>query len=125
MQVSQNIFQRMFSRWEDSPNDQQYYVKMLFAIISAIICGLAGPAFAGIRGLMFGILFYILSLYFIVYILEVDPEELGGRQKMITGTLPSYLLLWVLLWTVIYAFSLPPEIINELGYLSGAIRSFL
>mgnify|MGYP001143153690 CR=1 FL=1 len=122
MQVTQNIFQRMFSRWEDSPNDQQYYVKMLFAILSALVCGIAGPAFAGLRGLMFGILVYILSLFVVVYALEIDPEELGGRQKLITGTLPSYLLLWVLLWTVLYAFTLPPEIIENLRFVFDALR---
>ncbi len=122
MQVTRNIVQRLFSRWEDSPNDQQYYVKMLFAILSAIVCGVAGPAFAGLRGLLFGTLVYILSLYVVVYILEIDPEELGGRQKLITGTLPSYLLLWVLLWTVLYAFTLPPEIIENLRFVTDAIH---
>jgi hypothetical protein len=115
MEVLRNSFQRLFKRWEDKPNDQQYYVKMLFAIISAIVCGLGGVAFAGLRGLMFGLLVYGLTLYIVVYVLEIDPETLGGRQKLITNTLPSYLLLWVLLWTVLYAFTLPPDIINNLN----------
>jgi hypothetical protein len=105
----------LFGRWADSPNDQQYYVKILFAILSGIICALWGPAFAGIRGLMFGSLMYGLTLYIIVYLLEIDPEELGGRQKLITNSLPSFLLLWVVLWTILYGFSLPPEIINDLS----------
>ena len=115
MEVLRNGFQRLLRRWEDKPNDQQYYVKMLFAIISAIICGLSGQAFAGLRGLMFGVLVYGLTLYVVVYILEIDPEAIGGRQKLITNTLPSYLLLWVLLWTVIYAFMLPLPILENLN----------
>ena len=114
MEVLRNVFQRLFGKWADTPNDQQYYVKMLFALIAALVCGIAGPAFAGIRGLIFGVLFYGLTLFVIVYLLDIDPETLGGRQKMITNPLPSYLLLWVLLWTVLYAFSLPPEILNNL-----------
>ncbi len=110
MQVLQNVFQRMFSRWARNPNDQQYYVKILFALLSGLICAAGGQAFAGIRGLMFGLLMYVLTLYIIVYLLEIDPEELGGRQKMVTNTLPSYLLLWVLLWTILYGFTLPPEV---------------
>ncbi|MHA1934544.1 MAG: hypothetical protein ACW97A_04635 [Candidatus Thorarchaeota archaeon] len=106
-------FHRMFARWDD-PNDKQYYVKMMFALISALVCGIAGQAFAGIRGLMFGILLYALTLYIIVYILGIEPEQLGGLQKLITNTLPSYLLLWVLLWTVIYAFTLPAGILSTL-----------
>jgi hypothetical protein len=115
MEVLRNGFQRLFGKWADKPKDQQYYVKMLFAILSAIVCGLGGQAFAGFRGLMFGILVYGLTLYVVVYLLDIDPETLGGRTKLITDTLPSYLLLWVLLWTVLYAFSLPPEIIDSLN----------
>jgi len=115
MEVLRNIFQGMFGRWAKSPNDLQYYVKILFAIISGIACAAGGQAFAGIRGLMLGILIYALSLFVIVYLLEVDPEDLGGRTKLITSTLPSYLLLWVLLWTIFYAFTLPASILEELA----------
>ena len=115
MEVLRNSFQRLFGKWADKPNDQQYYVKILFAMLSAVVCGLGGQAFAGLRGLMFGLLIYGLTLFVIVYLLDIDPEALGGRTKLITNTLPSYLLLWVLLWTAIYAFSLPPEIIDSLN----------
>jgi amino acid permease len=114
MEVLQNVFQRIFGRWEDKPDDQQYYVKILFAIFSGIICAAGGQTFAGIRGLMLGLLIYALSLYVLVYLLKFDPEEFGGRQKLITKTSPSYLLLWVLLWTVLFAFALSPEILAGL-----------
>ncbi|MFW9918639.1 MAG: hypothetical protein ACFFED_03500 [Candidatus Thorarchaeota archaeon] len=120
MEVLRNIFQRMFGKWASKPNDQQYYVKILFALLSGIICALGGQAFAGIRGLMFGLLMYGLTLYIIVYLLEIDPEEIGGRQKLITNSLPSFLLLWVVLWTILYGFTLSPEILENLstGFLS-------
>jgi hypothetical protein len=102
----QSFFQRLYGRWERVPNDQNYYVKISFAIISAIICGVGGSFFAGIRGLMFGLLIYVMALFFLVYLIEVDVSALGGRQKLITNALPSYLLLWVLLWTLLYAFTL-------------------
>lgn len=117
MEVLQNVFQRMFSHWAGNPNDQQYYVKILFALLSGLICAAGGQAFAGIRGLTFGLLMYVLTLYIIVYLLKIDPEELGGRQKMVTNTLPSYLLLWVLLWTVLYGFTLPPEIYQNASFV--------
>ncbi len=105
----------MFGRWANKPNDQQYYVKILFAILSGIFCAAGGQAFAGIRGLMFGLLMYGLTLYIIVYLLEIDPQEIGGRQKLITNSLPSFLLLWVVLWTILYGFTLPPNIIENLS----------
>ncbi len=109
-----SIFKPLFRRWDDNPTDQNYYVKIFFAIISAIICGLLGPVFAGLRGIMFGLLMYVVSLFVIVYDLGIDPEQIGGRMKLVTNSLPSYLLLWVLLWTVLYAFTLPPEVIASL-----------
>ena len=111
----------MFGRWSNKPNDQQYYVKIFFAILSGIFCSLGGQAFAGIRGLMFGLWMYGLTLYIIVYLLEIDPEEIGGRQKLITNSLPSFLLLWVVLWTILYGFTLPPDILET---LSTGILSF-
>ncbi len=102
-----NVFNRMFGKWADTPNDLQYYVKIFFALISAIVCGIGGQAFAGTRGVIFGFLVYILSLFAIRYLLDVDPEDLGGMRKMITNTLFSYLMLWTVVWTIIYAFSIP------------------
>jgi hypothetical protein len=109
-----NLFKRMFGRWAASPNDQQYYVKMFFAIISALICGIGGQVFAGTRGVMLGFLIYILSLYVIRYLLDVEPERLGGMQKMITNSLFSYLMLWVVLWTIFYGFTIPAGVISTL-----------
>ena len=106
-----NIFNRMFGKWADSPNDQQYYVKIFFALISALICGIGGQVFAGTRGVLLGFLVYILSLFVIRYLLEVEPEQLGGMQKMITNSLFSYLMLWTVIWTLLYAFSIPENIL--------------
>jgi hypothetical protein len=103
-----NFFNRLFGKWANAPNDQQYYVKMFFALISALICGIGGQIFAGTRGVMFGFLMYIISLFVIRYLLDVEPEKLGGLQKMITNSLFSYLMLWVVIWTIIYAFNIPP-----------------
>ncbi|MFX1367025.1 MAG: hypothetical protein ACFFAY_00280 [Promethearchaeota archaeon] len=117
IQPLQGFFKRLFRRWEDKPTEQQTYVKLFFSFISAIICGLYGPIFAGSRGLIFGILIYILSLFVVVYIMEIDPAELGGRQKLITNSLPTYLLLWVVLWTLFYSFTLPPAVLEGLGVI--------
>jgi len=98
------FFNRLFGRWSHSPNDQQYYVKIFFAMISAIICGLGGPVFAGTRGLMLGLLIYVLALFVIRYLLEVSIDKLGGMRQLVTNSLPSYLLLWIVLWTIMWAF---------------------
>jgi membrane associated rhomboid family serine protease len=109
-----NLFNQMFGRWADTPNDQQYYVKIFFALVSALVCGLAGPTFAGTRGVIFGFLVYILALFVIRYLLEISLDDLGGTQKMITNSLVSYLMLWTVLWTLMYAFYISPEILATL-----------
>ncbi|TFF92399.1 hypothetical protein EU545_01020 [Candidatus Thorarchaeota archaeon] len=113
MEPLKNIFKTMFGRWEGDPDNQDYYVKIFFAFISGVVCALGGEAYAGVRGLWLGLLVYVLSLFVIVYLLEIDPEEIGGRQKLITKTLPSYLLLWVLLWSLLYGFVASPGLIEN------------
>jgi hypothetical protein len=103
----QRFFQRLFGRWASKPQDQQYYLKMFLAIVSALVCGIAGPTFVGIRGIMFGFLIYAFAIYAAVYLLEIDPADVGGKQKLVTNTLASYLMLWVLLWALLYTFSYP------------------
>ncbi|MFX1483104.1 MAG: hypothetical protein ACFFCP_07930 [Promethearchaeota archaeon] len=106
-----NLANRMFGRWANSPNDQQYYVKIFLALLSALICGLSGQAFAGTRGVLFGFLMYVLSLFVIRYLLDIEPEKLGGTQKMITNSLPSFLMVWIVFWTLIYAFMIPASML--------------
>ena len=106
-----NVANRMFGRWADTPNDQQYYVKIFLAMISALVCGFGGREFAGTRGVLFGFLMYVLALLVIRYLLDIEPDMMGGTQKMITNSLPSYLMLWVVFWTLIYAFMIPPALL--------------
>ena len=106
-----NLANRMFGRWADTPNDQQYYVKIFMALVSAIVCGLGGLTFAGTRGVHFGFLMYVLALFVIRYLLDIELETLGGTQKMITNSLPSFLMLWVVIWTLIYAFVIPSALL--------------
>ena len=65
----------------------------------------------GAGGLLFGFLMYVLALFVIRYLLEIEPETLGGTQKMITNSLPSFLMLWVVFWTLIYAFMIPAALL--------------
>lgn len=109
------FFQRLFGRWAKHPQDQTFYVKMLFAILSALICTSGGQAFSGLRGLFLGVLMYVLAIFVVVYALDLNPSTMGGRQKLITNSLVSYLLLWVVLWTLFYAFILPGGILAELS----------
>ncbi len=109
------LFNRLFGRWADKPTDQQYYVKMFFAIVTALVCSAGGRSFAGIRGIMFGLLMYVLTLYILVYIMGIDVVALGGRQKLVTNSLVSFLLLWVVLWTLLYAFTLPESVLSTLA----------
>ncbi|MHA2027632.1 MAG: hypothetical protein ACW98U_17190, partial [Candidatus Thorarchaeota archaeon] len=65
----------------------------------------------GTRGVLFGFLMYVLSLFVIRFLLDIEPETLGGTQKMITNSLPSFLMLWVVIWTLIYAFVIPSALL--------------
>ena len=123
MNFLQRFFQRLLGKWADNPQDQQYYLKVLFALATAVLCGIAGPAFVGVRGVMFGFLVYATSLYVIVYVLQIEPEVLGGRQKLVTNSLFSFLMLWVLLWTLFYTLTLSAATLTEINILTNVTAS--
>jgi hypothetical protein len=119
-----SVFKRLFGRWEKRPQDQTFYVKIFFAVITAIISAAGGQTYAGLRGLLFGVLMYVLAIYVIVYLLDVDPKAMGGRQRLVTNSLASYLLMWVVLWTLFYAFAVPPSVLQRLMLVASCTSVF-
>ncbi len=87
---------------EMNANDKMYYLKITFAIIASILCVLFD--LRGWRGGLFGLVIYGFTYYITIYVLNIDPSEVGGRTKVITSGLFSYLLIWVLVWTILFDF---------------------
>ena len=100
-----------FWRNRISPEDLIYYTRLVFAIISAAIAlGFNFSGIFGIYGFIIGIVLVVGSYGIPIYILGVDPEEIGGHAKGLmkglgTGIL-LFLVIWLLAFNFIYAASL-------------------
>ncbi len=87
---------------EMNANDRMYYLKIFFAIIASILCVLFD--LRGWRGGLFGLVIYGFTYYITIYVMGIDPSEVGGKTKVITSGLVTYLLIWVLTWTILFDF---------------------
>ncbi|MFX1539399.1 MAG: hypothetical protein ACFFBX_01285 [Promethearchaeota archaeon] len=96
-----------------TPEDRIYYTRIIFAFISAaLVLGLNlwGPL--GLIGFVIGLVLIIMSYFFAVYLLGVDPQEIGGHVKGLLKGLGTGVLLFLVIWLMgfnfIYAATAPP-----------------
>jgi hypothetical protein len=87
------------------PEDRIYYTRLIFAVVAASVClgfNLSGQI--GILGFILGVIIVVLSYFFAVYLLGVDPKSIGGHAKGITKGLGTALLLFLVIWLLAYNF---------------------
>ncbi|MFX0169231.1 MAG: hypothetical protein ACFE89_07745 [Candidatus Hodarchaeota archaeon] len=94
-----------------SPEDMIYYTRLLFSIISAAIAlGFNLWGLLGVFGFLIGIVLIVSSYLIPVYILGVNPKEVGGHVRGIMKGLGTSILLFLVIWLLgfnfIYAASL-------------------
>lgn len=94
-----------------SPEDKIYYTRLLFSIISAAIAlGFNFWGLLGVFGFLIGIALIVSSYVIPVYILGVNPKEVGGHVRGIMKGLGTGILLFLVIWLLgfnfIYAASL-------------------
>ena len=103
-----------FWRNRITPEDLIYYTRLIFGLSGAAIAlgfNLWGPL--GLVGFVIGLVLVIVSYFIPIYILGVDPKEVGGHSKGLikglgTGVL-LFLVIWILGFNFIYYYSsLPP-----------------
>jgi hypothetical protein len=87
------------------PEDRIYYTRLVFALVAASVClgfNLSGPF--GLYGFILGVVIVILSYFFAVYVLRVDPKSVGGHARGITKGLGTGILLFLVVWILVYNF---------------------
>ncbi len=97
-----------------TPEDRIYYTRIIFAFISAaIVLGLNlwGPL--GLIGFVIGLVLIILSYFLAVYLLGVNPQEIGGHVKGLIKGLGTAVLLFLMIYLLGFNFiyaatALPP-----------------
>jgi hypothetical protein len=85
--------------------DKIYYTRLFLSVVGGIISGLFKLALesAG-EGILLFVLFYIISLYIIVYIYKIRPDtspNITLRNIFIDGV-GTYIVTWLFLWVFLY-----------------------
>lgn len=94
-----------FWRNRISPEDLVYYTRLSFALIGAAIAlafNLSGPL--GLVGFIIGIVLVVLSYLIPIYVLDVDPQEVGGHGKGLMKGLGTGILLFLVIWILVFNF---------------------
>ena len=82
------------------PKDKIYYTRLVCAVIAGIINSVLW--LYDIAGLIFAVFMLIASHYIAIYILRVDPDEMGGQWKVFTVGIFSYIFLGIVVWTLAF-----------------------
>jgi len=83
------------------PSNQVYWIRVIFAMLAAIICSPFVLNLSGFFGAVFTVLFYAASYYFLRDALKIDVAAVGGRGKFIRIGVGTYVIVWILAWTVL------------------------
>ncbi|MFW9934460.1 MAG: hypothetical protein ACFFDU_02870 [Candidatus Thorarchaeota archaeon] len=94
-----------FWRNRITPEDLVYYTRLIFALIGAAIAltfNLSG--LLGIVGFILGVVLVVVSYLIPIYILGVNPEEIGGHVKGLMKGLGTGVLVFLVVWFVVFNF---------------------
>ncbi len=97
-----------------TPEDLIYFTRLIFALISAAIAlafNLSGPL--GLVGFILGIVLVVVSYFIPIYVLGVNPQEVGGNAKGLMKGLGTGVLIFIVIWFAVFNFvyyysALPP-----------------
>ncbi|MCD6510849.1 MAG: Rab5-interacting family protein [Thermoprotei archaeon] len=90
-----------------SVDDAMYYIRLILGVIMGVICGALG--LEGLAGLYVCIVGYVLSYYVIRGVLKVDPTSLEKPTRLFTVGGGTYVLIWIVTWTLTYTLLLSPS----------------
>ncbi len=80
-----------------------FWIKVFLGLIVGFILGiLRVVGWIGV-GVGLGIMFATYPIC--LYLFKINPENVGGKRKLFTNGLLQYFLLWLVIWILIYTFT--------------------
>ncbi|MHA2408354.1 MAG: hypothetical protein ACXACA_08295 [Candidatus Ranarchaeia archaeon] len=100
-----------FSSWFNSlsSNDKIYYMRIAIALFTAILNTVIG--LVEITGVILAVFMLVVSHFVSVFILDIDPEDMGGHFKMFSIGIFSYLLIGLVTWVALYNIFVVPSLL--------------
>ena len=84
------------------PSNVLYWIRLGLGIVAAFVCtllGVAGVVDDFLSGLAFGLLFYIITYYFLKMRFVAQIEK---SSKVFTMGIGAYFMSWLVSWTLFY-----------------------
>ncbi len=84
-----------------NPTDFIYWVRVLLAIVVALICAILRLDAIGV---FIGTVSYLISYALFRYIIKIDPDKVDGEAKLYTIGFGSYFAIWITVWALLSVF---------------------
>jgi hypothetical protein len=72
--------------------DKMFWLKAIFALFSAVLCTVTG--IIGKYGILVTVLIYLVTYPVEVFVLKINPSDVGGPLRMILSGLITYLFIF-------------------------------
>ena len=93
--------------WKDiRPQSKVYWIRLLFAVSAAFLCSPFILNLTSSYGVIIGAIVYAVSYYFFKNIMKIDAKAVGGTRKFITTGIGSYIMIWIVFWTLLNTVAL-------------------
>ncbi len=87
------------------PEDRIYYTRIIFGVVAATIClGLKLSGIFAAIGFVLGAVLIGFSYLIPLYLLGVNPQDIGGHAKGAMKGLGTGILLFLMIWLLLYNF---------------------
>jgi uncharacterized membrane protein len=92
-----------------SNNDKIYYLRIAVGVFTAVLNTFLG--LVELTGVILAIFMLVVSHFIAMFILDIDPEDMGGQFKMFSIGIFSYLLIGLVSWVVLYNIFVVPSLL--------------
>ena len=98
------------------PGTKVYITRIMFAVIAGSISAIINPIsftieshgiFASLLPVIIAAMLYMASYYFVKVVVKVPPSTLNEPSYIYKGGLFTYILIWIITWSLIASLCCP------------------
>ncbi|RLF12299.1 MAG: hypothetical protein DRJ98_00870 [Thermoprotei archaeon] len=96
------------------PGSKVYYSRSLMGIMAGLVCGALDNLLASLSPYVYDVvaivvaaMIYYASILFARFVLNVKPDDLNNPAYLKKGGLFTFILLWLMVWSLTVSFQRP------------------